>query len=270
MTMLFVGSSHVGALKAGYDSLDPATRFEAKFVAAPAADIAFTSVEQDALRPAPVSGLTPGGLFFFFPEAGAVFHKLYLEEKRPFEDVAASFAVTAKADEVPLAGVTAIFYVGGTSPYDFPRLGETSDLVAPKLRGFALEHQAGSRYALFPQVTAIRARFPDIRQYLVGTPLRRRSPQLTGPVDRACMLHKRDLVARQLSRSIFDEVFMPSADLLDDDLMGTRAEYFINGRQQAETFQGGRPTRSDDRHANGDYGLQIIERFVRPRLNPPG
>lgn len=261
--VLFVGSSHVGALKIAYDRLGAAAPFEAQFVAAIAADIAFIEVQSDRIAPSAQSNLTAEGLYFFHAEGDASFRRIYLEQKRPYGDMAATFQQTVKADSVSLEGLSAIFYVAGASPYDFLRLEEAAAPLPEALRREALEHLIGAKYPLRPQIEAIRNIRPDIRHAFIGVPLLHAELRPLAPVEREVMAFKRRQIAAMVDQYLFDDVFLPDEALLDDNLLTTRLAYFQNGRQETEVFLGGKPTKSDLRHANGDYGAHVIDAFVR-------
>jgi hypothetical protein len=205
-------------------------------------------------------------LRFFYVDGGPSFHTIYFEERRPLFDVRAMFLQTGKAAEAELEGVEAIFYVVGISPFDFVRLGEHAAPLATPLRRTVMDRVVGAGYGLRPQIETMRREHPDIRHYFIGTPLMLFKPRPLTDVEREVVTYKRAQVAAMTGSSIFDDVFMPDAEVLDDSLLSTRPEFFENGRQEAETFQGGEQTRSDNRHANGAYGAKVFERFVSERV----
>jgi hypothetical protein len=260
---LFYGSSHIGAIKVGYDRLADAAPFAARFAAAPAADIAFTEVIDSKLVASERSTLSRDSLSFFFSDGGQSFHTLYLKSQRPLGDVRQALEQTAGSAEIALGDVSTIFYVVGMSPYDFLRLGESAAPVPKTLRNGVMEHLLGSKFGLKPQIDAIRKAQPGIRHAFIGIPFRPRALRPLSAVERDVLIHKRAYIASIAGQYLFDDVFLPDEVVLDPNMLTTRAEFFEDGRQQTERFLGGEPTESDSRHANGDYGAHVLDTFVR-------
>jgi hypothetical protein len=265
-TALFLGNSHVAALKVGYDQIGDAAPFKARFFCAPGADISFTEVDGESIVPAATSEVDETNLRFFFPDGGTLFRNLYLKERRPFRDVRKQFVQTGKTPEIELDGVSAIFYVAGTSPYDFIRLDESVYPVSMPIRSLALDRLLGSHFLLRKHIEAIRRVRPGIRHYFVGTPFRYLGIRPLREVEREVVAFKRDQIAAVAGNYLFEDVFMPPADLLEPNHLATKQDLFRNGRQEGDLFQGAEPAASDHYHVNGVYGRQVLERFVTPSL----
>jgi hypothetical protein len=265
-TALFLGNSHVAAMKVGYDQIAGAAPFNARFFCAPGADISFTEVDGERIVPAATSEVDEHSLRFFFPDGGTLFQNLYLKERRPFMDVRQQFVQTGKAPEIELDGVSAIFYVAGTSPYDFIRLGESVYPVSMPVRRLALDRLLGSHFLLRRHIEAIRRIRPGIRHYFVGTPLRYLDIRPLRDVEREVVAFKRDQIATVARDYLFEDVFMPPIDLLEPDHLATKQGLFRDGRKQGDVFQATAPAPNDHYHANGDYGREVLERFVTASL----
>lgn len=265
-TALFLGNSHVAALKVGYDQIADAAPFKARFFAAPGADISFTEVDGERIIPAATSEIDENSLRFFFPDGGTLFKNLYLQERRPFMDVRKQFVQTGKAPEIELDGISAIFYVAGTSPYDFIRLGESVYPVSMPIRSLALDRLLGNHFLLRRHIEAIRSARPSIRHYFVGTPLRYLGLRPLSDVEREVVAFKRDQVAAVARNYLFEDVFMPPVDLLEPGHLATKQGLFRDGRKEGDLFQGAEPAANDHYHVNGVYGRQVLERFVTASL----
>jgi hypothetical protein len=260
--VLFFGSSHVGSLKTAYDQLPTPAPFNARFFCAPAADIAFTRVADRRIVPSVEGVIAADALGFFFAEGGANFQTLYLQQKRPLMDVGTQFLRTGKAAEIDLENVSTIFHVAGTSPWDFRRLGEHAAPLPRALRARLMEYLVGSKFTLKPQIDAIRRQLPHIRHMFIGTPLKFAEIRPLTATETEIVEEKRAHIASIANRYIFDDVFVPGEHLLEQNRLVTRREFFANGRQEAEVFQGGEKTKSDHHHANGVYGGQVLADFV--------
>lgn len=259
---LFLGNSHVAALKTGYDRWGDAAPFAARFFCAVNADIAFTEVVGDRIAPASQGHVPPHVLEMFDPEASAHARKAYRLE-RSLSDVRMQFLLTGQAAEIELGEVSTIFYVCGMSPYDFIRLGEGVAPVSSDLRRLVLERLVGSGYLLRPQIEAIRKARPAIRHVFVGMPLKYTELRSLTGFERELLDHKRAQVAAMAGGYLFDEVFQPSDELLEPNGLATHRAFFENGAQEARVFQGAQPGAGDLRHANGDYGQRVIGSLAR-------
>ena len=258
---LFLGSSHVASLKRGFDTLEKPPLFYAKFFAAPGADLAFTEVKDNRIVPALRSTLSQDNYFFFFAEGGSQ-RDSYLTHGRTMLDVQTQFQITGNADFAYLGSVSAIFYVAGTSPYDFVRLGEGVAPLSKTLRLQVLEYLLGAGCVLRKNVEDIRYALPHVKHVYIGTPLQYVAlPSLT-PVEQEIVAAKRHYISQIAGSYLFDEVFMPPEDILEPTLLATKRSFFENGRQEAESFQGRSPTKSDFRHANSQYGRYVIDNLV--------
>lgn len=265
--ILFFGSSHVASLKTAYDRLSESPPFKAQFFCAPAADIAFTQVVDRRILPCDHASISDDTLDFFFAEGGHGFRSLYLEEKRPLKDVRSQFLLTGKSAEISLENVSAIVHVAGTSPCDFVRLGEHAAPLSSALRAILMEYLVGSKYTLKPQIDAIRHILPDIRHVFVGTPLKYAQIGNLTSTEQEVIHQKRYDISAIANNYLFDDVFIPAEDILEPSLLATKREFFENGRQEAEVFQGGEKTKSDHHHANGDYGMRVLTDFVFKHAN---
>jgi hypothetical protein len=265
---LFFGNSHVASFKTAYDRLGEAAPFSARFFCAAAGDTTFTELRDGRIVPSAETTLTRESFSLFFGERSETHEQLYLEARKPMADVARQFLRTGKAAEIDLEGVSTIFYVAGVSPYDFLRLGETAAPLVTALRAELMERLVGAKYALAPQVRAIRQSRPAIRHAFIGVPLKHHALGQLSDVEREVVAAKRAQVAAMAGRYLFDDVFMPDEDVLEPNLLVTRAEFFRDGRGEAVDFQGARGARADNRHANGDYGRRLIDGFVASNLPP--
>lgn len=265
--VLFLGNSHLAAYKLAYDAAAGAFPHTCVFFCARGADLAFTRVDGLTIVPTPRATLGRDALKAFFPDnVTASLEHRYLERGEPMADVATQFEQTGGSRTIDLTGVDAIFYAAGVSPYDVRRLEVQ---VAPRSAGLTRELFATllrDNFLLREQVRAIRAAAPAIRHYFLGMPLRGLAPVSLSPQIRDIVVANRELAAAVARDYLFDDVFMPGPSVLHDDLVSSRAEFFVSGREQAETYQGSTPTTSDLLHANAGYAAVVLEEFIRPRL----
>jgi hypothetical protein len=132
-----------------------------------------------------------------------------------------------------------------------------------------MERLVGSQCALRPQVESIRRRAPHIKHIYLGAPLQFMDLRPLTAVERDIVVAKRAHVCALARACLFDEVFMPTEDLLEPTLLATKREFFANGRQEAERFQNVAATVSDFQHVNSHYGLQVIDKLVRKYAAAP-
>jgi hypothetical protein len=126
-----------------------------------------------------------------------------------------------------------------------------------------------SRFLLRDQVAAIRSAAPHVRHFYIGAPLRRWRPASLPPHLREVLEHNRATISRLSRNYLFDDVFMPGPSVLAEDLVSTRPEFFLRGRQQSEMYQGLEPTAEDILHVNLDYAEIVFDEFITPLATQP-
>jgi hypothetical protein len=267
--VLFFGNSHVAAYKLAYDRLAGASPYACDFYCALGLDPAFTEVRGLSLVATERAVFEQDELLFFCADGAVAEQQRYLREGAPSRDVARQFLMTGGSETIDLSEVSEIFYVAGSSPYDFRRLGEYIRPVTDSLRDQLLARLLRDRFLLRRQVAAIRKAAPHVRHHFVGAPLRRWQPVTLSPEIKDILERNRAATARLAGNYLFDEVFMPGPSVLAEDLVSTRPEFFSRGNQQAQAYLGVSPTREDILHVNADYADVVFEEFVTPLAMQP-
>jgi hypothetical protein len=264
---LVLGNSHVAAVKVAYDQ--NRTLFgDIAFFGATGLDLAFTTVEDGRIVGAERACLDMSILKHFSPEAKETYLEQYLAQGRPSRPVGEQFLATGGSAEIELGDVGAVFYVCGASPYDFVRAGEGFVPVSSGMRRVLLGQALDSQFLFRNQILALRAQRPDLRHYLVGSPLLSRANVTADAVGMAAVRQKRAVIQELARDYLFDDVFMPDEAVLEPNLVATRAEFFNSGREHALDFQRDAPEarKTDTYHVNGAYGLHVLNTFVAPRM----
>lgn len=264
---LVLGNSHVAAVKVAYDQ--NRTLFgDIAFFGATGLDLAFTTVEEGRIVAADRACLDMGILKHFSPEAKEEYLEKYLAQGRPSRPVDEQFLATGGTARIELEGVGAIFYVCGMSPYDFARAGEGFVPVSSGMRRVLLGQSLDKQFLFRTQILALRAQRPDLRHYLVGSPLLARANVRADTVGMAAVRQKRAVIRNLARNYLFDDVFMPDEAVLEPNLVATRAEFFDSGREHALDFQRDAPEarKTDHYHVNGAYGLHVLSTFVAPHM----
>lgn len=269
---LFFGNSHVAAYKLAHRRLGAALPYACAFYCAQALDPAFVELRGLELTPVGRIAIEPDELQVFCPDGARSEIEHYLGARTPLNDVAAQFRRTGGSDAVDLSEVTEIFYVAGTSPYDFRRLGEFIFPVSDALRRELLGRLLRDRYLLRRQIADIRAAAPHIRHHFIGAPLRKWPPAALPADVMEVLQHNRSTISRLAGDYLFDAVFMPGPGVLADDLVSTRPEFFRGGYGQAQDVLGLTEATEDILHVNPDYAAVVFDAFVTPlvtrRLRP--
>lgn len=262
MTILFLGNSHLSAIKLAHDSDPSLIGVAAKFYCARGADLYFTAVENGRLFAADACVDDLESFEAFVPDDAA--H--YRTHRCCMAPVAEQFRITGGTEDIDLADISAIFYVAGTSPYDFMRNGEVAGMCLSRaLRRELLGYTMDQGFLLRRHILAIRQQVPRCAHHFVGSPLRASGG--AAPGTRSVVEGERAVIRSIADGFLFDRVFMPGADLLDETLTATRAEFVRGGRQEAEMYQGVAPTASDDCHMNRLYGAAVLRAFVAPLVD---
>lgn len=266
--VLFLGNSHVSAFKLAYDEIKEPKLPECAFFCARGADLAFTEVGSNHLRSTQKVALDEEEIRYAYPDMRIEeLLQLYAIQQQPMEEVRSQFVKTGGTEAVDLSDVAAIFYVVGVSPYDFIRLRETIAPLSRSLRRRLLERMLRDRFLLRRQIENIRQFNPTCRHFYIGAPLRAapQQPTLTD-LEIQIVIENRHVVASVARDFLFEDVYMPTSELLDESLLATQARYAVGGRQESADFQKEGPTHSDISHMNRDYGKQVFRAFVEPHL----
>lgn len=264
---LVLGNSHVASVKVAYDQ-NRAEFGDIAFFGATGLDLAFTRVEDGRILGADRACLDMAILKQFSPEAKEEYLAQYLAAGQPTKPVGAQFLATGGSAEIDLRDIGAIFYLCGASPYDFVRAGEGAAPTSTAMRRIILGQALDKHFLLRNQIAAIRAQRPDLRHYLVGSPLMFYPDVKADALALAAVRQKR-AVTQTLARDyLFDDVFMPDEAVLEPNFLVTRAEFFSSGREHALDFQQDAPQarKTDTYHVNGAYGLHVLRSFVAPRM----
>lgn len=261
---LFLGSSHVAAFKLAHDVIDPHNALECTFACARGADLAFTQVEAGVLRASRSAEYDAEAISYAFPGWKEAH---YLVERQPTEDVGSQFLKTSGADCVNISHFHAIFYVLGSSPYDFARLKEPIMPISPALRSRILGKMLGDKHIMRDQIQKIRHFNPNCKHYLIAMPLKAIEREEPKTEEIEIVNYNRQVVHSQSTSYMFDDVYMPDATLLDKALLSTRTEFTLGGCAASEAFQKDpTPIETDKQHMNIKYGEAVFEDFVRARL----
>ena len=272
-SVLFLGNSHLSAIKLAYQRDTSLIGPRARFYCARGADLYFTSVEEGRIVAPPTK--EPASLdigeeeladrfWGFAPEHA--WH--YVGSKRPLAPVAEQFKRTGGTEDIDLADVRAIFYVAGVSPYDFIENGEPVGIsLSRPLRRELLGGMLDTRYLLRDLVLAIRRQCPQCAHYLIGSPLRTSNSLDISPETRRVVEGERAAVRDLADHFLVDRVFRPDDALLDHSWLATKPEFCIGGKQESEAYQGVDTTKTDDAHMNSSYGRIVLQRFVGPLLD---
>jgi hypothetical protein len=263
---LFLGNSHVAAYKLAYDRMSGELPYDCAFYCARCADLAFTEVRDLKLVPTDQVHIEPDELQFFYADGGQSAQIRYVKDRVPFADVGQQFMTTGGSSDIDLEGVTALFYAGGTSPFDFRRLNEFIQPISDTLRNELLARLLGDRFLLRRQIGDIRAAAPHIRHYYIGAPLRKWAIAELNPFLREIVESNRSIISELSVKYLFDDVFVPGRNLLAADLVSTRAEFFERGAQQAETYQELETTEEDIFHVNSEYARVVFDEFITPHM----
>ena len=262
--ILFLGSSHVAAFKLAHTAIDPDNTLGCRFACARGADLAFTKVEEGVLQACDTADYDAETISYAFP---GWMEAHYLIERRPTDDVCLQFLKTAGTETIDVSHCSRIFYVLGVSPYDFMRLNESIMPVSSALRRRLLGQMLADRHLLRHQIEAIRICNPDCLHYLIAMPLKAIVRPDPNDLELEVVSANRDIVARHAADHLFDGVFMPGLDLLDNSLLSTRVDFTAGGCAASEAFQKDpTPIETDRQHMNGAYGKAVFDAFVRSRL----
>jgi len=268
-SVLFLGNSMLSSIKLAYDEIGNRIRPQCTFFCARGADLYFTKVVSGRIIPIGRADVCEEDFFRFFPEGGRSTSELYARTKRPLADVGTQFRNTGGAEEIELAGVDAIFYVAGVSPYDFVRLEERPAPISRSLRHELLLRMLDEKFLLREQLMDIRVQNPNCKHYFIGSPLLA-APNPSRPRDEISIVAANRAIIRSMAKNyLFDDVFMPDEELLDDSLMSTKQEYCIGGRQESELFQKVSSSKSDNSHMNKSYGRVVLEKFAERIISIP-
>ena len=139
--------------------------------------------------------------------------------------------------------------------------------VARHLRRIAVARMLSDKFLLRHQLEEIRKHYPSCKHYFVGAPLAARMKPILGEIARDIAALNREIVKDMAGSFLFDDVFQPDEELLDDSLLSTKQLYCRGGREESEGFQGSQITRSDFTHMNRNYGEQVLIKFVDPILS---
>lgn len=264
---LFLGNSHIAAYKLAYDAPDSAFPRDCDFFCARGADLAFTEVRDGAITPVASVRVGLDELRYFFPDGVTpALEARYTQEGVPMLDVGLQFEKTGGRPAIDLAGVEAIFYAAGISPYDVRRLETEVGLRSPGLIRQMAALLLQDRFLLREQIRAIRAAAPGIRHYLLGMPFEGLAPLNLSEQALAILAANRQALSAVARDFLFDDVFLPGPSVLAGDTVSVRAEFFESGREQAEAYQGVAKTRSDHLHVNSRYAAIVFDEFIGPRL----
>lgn len=268
-SVLFLGNSHLSAVKLAYDEVKGPKTPTCIFFCARGADLAFTEVSSGTLRPVQEVEIDEEEIRFAFPDMPiAALIERYSIQKQPMEDVGCQFTKTGGASEIDLANVAAVFYVVGVSPYDFIRLREHIAPVSRSMRRQLLDRMLGEKFLLRRQLAAIRHLRPECKHYFIGTPLLAKSQPPQTEIERLTVIENRHVIRSMARDFLFDDLFMPGEELLDETLLSTKAIYLRGGLQESQVFQKETPTRSDLEisHMNRAYGKHVFREFIEPHL----
>lgn len=266
-SVLFLGNSHLSALKLAYDRDAGTSGACVRFYCARGADLYYTRVERCRIVAAPAApaiGSELADRFWGFSPEHA-WH--YVASNRPLAPLAEQFEFTGGTKDIDLTDVSAIFYVAGASPYDFLANGEPIGVsLSRTLRRELLGGMLDTQYLLRDLVLAIRRQVPRCAHYVIGAPLRAADWLDLSAESRRIVEGERAVVRELADQFLFDGVFMPDEALLDDTLLATRPEFCAGGKQESEVYQGVDVTKADDAHMNLSYGRIVLKRFVEPLL----
>src|SRR5579863_3219685 len=205
-SVLFIGNSHLSAVKLAYDEVKGPNTPECIFFCARGADLAFTEVSSGMIRPIPRVEIDEEEIRYGFPDMPiATSVELYSVQRRPMEDVRSQFIKTGGAAEIDLADVAALFYVVGVSPYDFIRLGEPIAPISRSLRRQLLGRMLGEKFLLRRQLEAIRRFRPDCKHYFIGMPLLAKSQPTQTELERLTVIENRDVIRSVARDFLFDD-----------------------------------------------------------------
>ena len=264
---LVLGNSHVASVKVAYDQ-NRALFGDIAFFGATGMDLAFTDVRGGRIVGTDRACLDMATLKQFSPEAKEEYLVQYLAQGRPTKAVSEQFQATGGATEIDLSDVGAVFYLCGASPYDFARAGEGVAPISSAMRRVMLGQALDRHFLLRNQILATRAQRPDMRHYLVGSPLMFYPDVEVSGAALAAVRQKRAAMRNLVRDYLFDDVFMPDEAVLEPNLVVTRAEFFDSGRVHALAFQQDAPQarQTDTYHVNGAYGLHLLRSFVAPQM----
>lgn len=262
---LLLGNSHVAAYKLASEQLAGSTSHRFSIFCARGADLAFTEIRNAHIVPISTKVLDIQEVNFFFPDSRSAARR-YTERGTPIADVAQQFTLTGGAPTISLEDVAAIFYVVGTSPCDFKRLGEPVAPYTEACRRELLSRLLDVKFPLRDHIRNLRASMPNIRHYYVGAPLKKIRGMKLEPDELRMIELNRSLTSRLARNFLFDDVFIPDADLLSKNLMSTKAKFFSDGRPVAQEFQGVKRTHKDDLHVGSEYAHRVFHKFILPRM----
>jgi hypothetical protein len=231
-------------------------------------DIAFTEVSLGRVRPNSQITIDEEEIRYAFPGTELEqFREHYVIQKQPMADIRQQLIKTGGSGEIDLTNITAVFYVIGVSPYDFIRLCEQIAPISRSLWRELIGRMLGEKFLLRRQVEGIRRVRPDCKLYFIGMPLRAipYPLQLTEP-ERSALIENRNIIRSMVRDFLFDDVFMPGGELLDESLLSTNLIYTRSGREESEIYQKEPPTQSDLSHMNRAYGKQVFREFIEPLL----
>jgi len=125
------------------------------------------------------------------------------------------------------------------------------------------------KFLLRRQIEGIRHFRPDCKHYFIGAPLFARSQPPPSETEALILIENRNVIRSMARDFLFDDVFMPGEELLDESLLSTKTIYLRGGIEESHAFQKEMPTQydtSDVSHMNRAYGRHVFREFVEPRL----
>jgi hypothetical protein len=266
---LFFGNSHVAAYKLAHERLAQDLPYACAFFCALGVDPAFTEVRGQGLAPTTRLAMDLDEILFFCSDSLKTEVDHYLKNQAPLKDVGRQFQMTGGSEAIDLSDVTDIFYLTGSSPYDFRRLGEFIFPVTEALRNELLSRLLRDRCLLRTQLEAMRAVLPQIRHHFIGAPLRKWPLASLNPGLMRILEENRATISGLSGNYLFDDVFMPGPSVLAADLVSTRPEFFVRGNQQAQAYLGVPQTKEDILHVGADYAAIVFDEFVTPLMTRP-
>jgi hypothetical protein len=232
-----------------------------------AADVAFSDINNGILSPVESMEFTrpmicgSSTIFSYTVD-------YYLTERKPIKPLGEQLLKYGCPTEVQIEKYSNVFYIIGTSPYDFIRCFKAIPPLVPsaiteKMVGSLL----GSSFIMYNALNKWRDINPESRHHFIGMPLMGHPHSIEGidPYDSA--IYNRSIVSSFVKKTIFDTVYMPAPEILDGTLLYTRNEYCIDGRTESREYvDAGNVNGTDFKHMNSRYAKFIIESYINPLI----